>query len=90
MQAVATTQTVNEIGQITLGRHFAGQQVTVEPVGEGIWHIHTAAASRPNQEWFNNAEARQRFDEAMGWANEHPASAENSDTILAKLAADCK
>lgn len=49
MQAVTTTQTVNDIGQITLGQHFAGQQVTVQSIGDGAWYIHTASTRSAEQ-----------------------------------------
>lgn len=48
MQTVATTQTVNAVGQITLSQHFAGKQVVVQPVADGI-HIH-AKHSPPDEQ----------------------------------------
>lgn len=89
MQAVATTQVINETGQITLGQHFAGQKVTVETLGEGIWHIHTADAIPENEQWLHEPENRQKLDSALAWAAQHPATGENTDAILARLAADC-
>ncbi len=63
MQAVATTQTVNDIGQITLGEHFAGQQVTVQSVGDGAWYIQTAS----------NASAVQRSQKRLAFLESEQA-----------------
>lgn len=82
----AAIQTVNDIGQITLGRHLAGQKVMVEAKAEGVWYIHTADAVPENEQWFHDPAHKKQFDDSMAWIASHPASDANTDAILTQLA----
>lgn len=79
MQTVATSQTVNNIGQITLDQRYAGQKVTVHSVCDGIWHI-TADATPSNHEWCNYQDVRQKFDASKTLFNENLEAKKNADS----------
>ncbi len=85
----AAVQTINDIGQITLGSHLAGHQVTVEPRGDSAWFIRMTDFIPENEKWLHESENKEKLDSALRWAAEHPATGENTDVILAKLASDC-
>ena len=81
-------QTINDIGQITLGSHLAGHQVTVEPRGDSAWFIQVTDSIPKDEKWLHEPGNREKLDSALRWASEHPATGANTDAILAQLSAD--
>lgn len=82
----AAIQTVNDIGQITLGRHLAGQQVTVEARDDNVWLVKMAEAIPEGEQWFHTTEHQGQFRESMAWLAKNPPSDDHNEEIFAKLA----
>jgi len=80
-----TVKVVGANGQISLGKQFAGRQVLVEEKEPGVWMVRTATVIPDNERWAHAPEAATDLQSALAWANQHPASSHNIDTILQRL-----
>lgn len=88
MSATSSPSVVKLIGvngQISLGKQYAGRQVLVEEQEEGVWLIRTATVVPDNERWLHTPEAANRLDEALAWAQQHPASDAQTATLLKRL-----
>ena len=82
VSASSAVKVVGANGQISLGKQYAGCPVLVEEREPGVWLGRTASVSPDNERWLYGAEAAADLREALGWAESHPASDENTDESL--------
>jgi hypothetical protein len=88
MSRVATQPSIKVIGangQISLGKQYAGRQVLVEEQELGVWLIRTATVIPDNEHWLQQPKAATDLQEALAWAEAHPASDANVGLVLEKL-----
>lgn len=88
MPIVATPPSVKVIGangQISLGKQYAGRQVLVEEQEDGVWLIRTATVIPDNERWLQQPKAAADLQQALAWAQEHPANDANVEAVLEKL-----
>lgn len=72
-------------GQISLGKQYAGRQVLVEEQEAGVWLIRTATVIPDNERWLQQPKTAADLQQALTWAQEHPANDANVETVLEKL-----
>lgn len=72
-------------GQISLGKQYAGRQVLVEEQEAGVWLVRTATVVPDNERWLHAPQATASLNEALDWAQTHPASDAQTDTLLQRL-----
>ncbi len=75
-------------GQISLGKQYAGRQVLVEEQEPGVWLIRTATVIPDNERWLHQPKSSADLQQALAWAQTHPASDANVETVLEKLDED--
>lgn len=81
----STVKVVGANGQISLGKQYAGRQVLVEEQEPGVWLVRTATVIPDNERWLHIPQTAADLDNALSWAQTHPASDSNLDTILDRL-----
>lgn len=72
-------------GQISLGKQYAGRQVLVEEQEAGVWLIRTATVIPDNERWLQEPHSAQDLAQALAWAQTHPATDSELESVLAKL-----
>lgn len=78
----ASVKVIGSNGQISLGKEFAGRQVTVEQQEPGVWLIRTAQVIPDNELWLHGASARSDLQESLAWSISHrPGESDPVDTI---------
>jgi hypothetical protein len=78
-------KTIGSSGQISLGKQFAGQTVTVEQVEDGVWLVKAARVIPENELWLHTPEMSKTLTQAIRWADEHPAEGSDLDALERKL-----
>ena len=78
---MAVVKTVGRSGQIALGKEYAGRQVLVEQVEAGVWIIKLGEFVPDNERWLHTPQTKAELDEAVIWAEEHPAGETNLDEL---------
>lgn len=72
-------------GQISLGKQYAGRQVLVEEQEPGVWLIRTASVIPDNEGWLHEPKSANDLQQALVWAQNHPANDTNIENVLKKL-----
>jgi hypothetical protein len=78
-------RTVSQGGQISLGKKFAGQQVIVEQVKDGVWTITAAVVIPKNEEWLWKEPFKSQLDASLKWAATHPSQSTDLDEFERKI-----
>jgi hypothetical protein len=78
-------KTIGSSGQISLGKEFAGQTVTVEQVEAGVWIVKAARVIPENELWLHTPEMSRKLTQAIQWAEEHPAKESDLGALERKL-----
>ncbi len=81
----ASLKVVGANGQISLGKQFAGRHVLVEEREPGVWIVRTATVIPDNERWLHEPRADADLRAALAWAESHPASDQNTDSLLQRL-----
>lgn len=81
----AVVKVVGSNGQISLGKQFAGRQVLVEEQEPGVWLVRTATVIPDNERWLHQQAVASSLNEAMEWAQQHPASDATTPELLEQL-----
>ena len=82
---MAVVKTVGRSGQIALGKEYAGRHVLVEQVESGVWIIKLGEFVPDNERWLHTPQTKAELDEAVAWAEEHPAGETNLDELEQKI-----
>jgi hypothetical protein len=82
---MAVVKTVGRSGQIALGKEYAGRHVLVEQVESGVWIIKLGEFVPDNERWLHTPQTKADLDEAVAWAEEHPAGETNLDELEQKI-----
>ncbi|MFO1430333.1 MAG: hypothetical protein U1F76_09375 [Candidatus Competibacteraceae bacterium] len=78
---MAVVKTVGRSGQIALGKEYAGRHVLMEQVEAGVWIIKLGEFVPDNERWLHTPQTKAELDEAVAWAEKHPAGETNLDEL---------
>jgi hypothetical protein len=81
----AVVKTVGQSGQIALGKAYAGRHVLVDELEPGVWLVKLGEFVPDNERWLHTPEAKADLDEAVAWAETHPAAATDLDALENRL-----
>ena len=82
---MAVVKTVGRSGQIALGKAYAGRQVLVEQLDPGVWLIKLGEFIPDNERWLHAPSVKADLDEAIAWAETHPAAETRLDELERRL-----
>lgn len=82
---MAVVKTVGQSGQITLGKAYAGRHALVDEVEPGVWVIKLGEFIPDSERWLHTPSAQTDLDEAIAWAESHPASETSLDELERQL-----
>ncbi len=68
-------------GQISLGKEFAGQVVSVEQCEPGTWVVKVGQFIPDSERWLWAADVQAQLAQAEAYVAEHPASETNLDVL---------
>lgn len=78
-------KSVNNKGQISIGKKFAGRLVTLNQAAPGVWTITLGALIPANEKWLHTPEAKASLDRALAWAARNPPRETNLTEFEARL-----
>jgi hypothetical protein len=89
----SNVKTISPGGQISLGKKYAGRQVIVDQLEEGVWMVKTAITIPENELWLHQESTKSRLDAAIKetaqrYANGNTPPATDLDELEAKLLAN--
>jgi hypothetical protein len=84
----SNVKTISPGGQISLGKKYAGRQVIVDQLEEGVWMVKTAITIPENELWLHQEPTKSRLDAAIQWAATHKPQTTDLDELEAKLMAN--
>ncbi len=82
---MAVIKTVSEKGRISLGKKFAGQNVVVDEIQEGVWIIKVGKFIPDDERWLLSPGVREDLDEAIAWAKNNPPAETNIEELEDKI-----
>lgn len=81
----AVIKTVGQSGQIALGKAYAGRHVLVDELEPGVWLVKLGEFIPDNERWLHSPTVKDDLDEAISWAETHPAMASDLDALTQQL-----
>lgn len=72
---MTTPSVIDEKGEISLGKQYAGRKVLVEELEPGVWMVRLVELNHPKADLQN----------ALAWAQANPPSDTSVDALLEKL-----
>jgi hypothetical protein len=84
------TKTIGMSGQISIGKQHAGKTVTVEEIESGIWMIKTALVIPESELHLHSEPFKSRLNEAIAWAETHPAQSSDLNALKAGVSSEAK
>jgi hypothetical protein len=69
---LAVVKRIRKNGQILLDKKYAGREVLIEQIADGIWIIKTGKFIPDNEEWIHQPDISADIDSAIEWAEKHP------------------
>ena len=81
----SNVKTISPGGQISLGKQYAGQQVIVDKLEDGVWMVKTAITIPHNELWLHQEPTKSHLDAALKWAATHEPQTTDLDELEAKL-----
>lgn len=82
---MAMVKTVGRSGQIALGKAYAGRQVLVEQLDPGVWLVKLGEFIPDDERWLHAPSVKADLDEAIAWAETHPAAETDLDELERRL-----
>jgi len=82
---MAMVKTVGRSGQIALGKAYAGRQVLVEQLDPGVWLVKLGEFIPDDERWLHAPGVQADLDEAIAWAETHPAAETDFDALARRL-----
>jgi len=82
---MAVIKTVGQSGQIALGKAYAGRHVLVDELEPGVWLVKLGEFIPDSERWLHAPEVKADLDEAIAWAESHPALETDLDALAKRL-----
>lgn len=80
-----TVKTVGASGQISLGKEYAGQNVLIDKIEEGVWVIKTGEFIPHSERWLHQPEVEKPLSRALQWAQKNKPSETDLDALTRKV-----
>ena len=72
-------------GQISLGKKYAGRQILVEELDEGVWMLRTATVIPDNEKWLHTSKAKADIEAGLKWHADNPARKSSIERLAKRL-----
>ena len=82
---MAVVKTVGRSGQIALGKAYAGRHVLVDELEPGVWLVKLGEFIPDDERWLHAPGVQADLDEAIAWAETHPAEETDLDALEHRL-----
>ena len=82
---MAVIKTVGQSGQIALGKAYAGRHVLVDELEPGVWLVKLGEFIPDSERWLHAPDVKADLDEAIAWAESHPALETDLDALAKHL-----
>jgi len=82
---MAVIKTVGQSGQIALGKAYAGRHVLVDELEPGVWLVKLGEFIPDSERWLHAPDVKADLDEAIAWAESHPALETDLDALAKRL-----
>ena len=82
---MAVIKTVGQSGQIALGKAYAGRHVLMDELEPGVWLVKLGEFIPDSERWLHAPEVKADLDEAIAWAESHPALETDLDALEKRL-----
>lgn len=82
---MAVIKTVGQSGQIALGKVYAGRHVLVDELEPGVWLVKLGEFIPDSERWLHAPDVKADLDEAIAWAESHPAVETDLDALATRL-----
>lgn len=82
---MAVIKTVGQSGQIALGKAYAGRHVLVDELEPGVWLVKLGEFIPDGERWLHAPDVKADLDEAIAWAESHPALETDLDALAKRL-----
>ena len=82
---MAVVKTVGRSGQIALGKAYAGRHVLVDELEPGVWLVKLGEFIPDDERWLHAPDVKADLDEAIAWAETHPAAETNLNELEHRL-----
>ena len=69
---MATIKTIGNSGQISIGKEYAGRNVLVDQIEQGVWIVKLGKFIPDSEKWLYQANINNELDEAISWAEKTP------------------
>ena len=82
---MAVIKTVGQSGQIALGKAYAGRHVLMDELEPGVWLVKLGEFIPDSERWLHAPDVKADLDEAIAWAESHPAVETDLDALAKRL-----
>lgn len=82
---MAVIKTVGQSGQIALGKAYAGRHVLMDELEPGVWLVKLGEFIPDSERWLHAPDVKADLDEAIEWAESHPALETDLDALAKRL-----
>lgn len=82
---MAVIKTVGQSGQIALGKAYAGRHVLIDEMEPGVWLVKLGEFIPDSERWLHAPDVKADLDEAIAWAESHPALETDLDALAKRL-----
>lgn len=82
---MAVIKTVGQSGQIALGKAYAGRHVLMDELEPGVWLVKLGEFIPDSERWLHAPDVKTDLDEAIAWAESHPALETDLDALAKRL-----
>ena len=82
---MAVIKTVGQSGQIALGKAYAGRHVLMDELEPGVWLVKLGEFIPDSERWLHAPDVKADLDEAIAWAESHPAVETDFDALAKRL-----
>ncbi|MEI2771576.1 MAG: hypothetical protein V9G98_12860 [Candidatus Competibacter sp.] len=82
---MAVIKTVGQSGQIALGKAYAGRHVLMDELEPGVWLVKLGEFIPDSERWLHTPDVKANLDEAIAWAESHPALETDLDALAKRL-----
>ncbi len=82
---VAVVKKIGSSGQISLGKEYAGRDVVIEQISDGVWIIKTGQFMPHDERWLHHPEVSSALDKAIDWAEQNPPGETNLNDLEKQL-----
>ncbi|MEE4355571.1 MAG: hypothetical protein V2I97_03830 [Desulfococcaceae bacterium] len=76
---------VGKDGHIFLGKKYAGREVVIDQIRDGVWFVKAGKFIPDDEQWLHQPDVSATLDAAIEWAEQNPPSETDLDKLAEKL-----